>query len=336
MAFFDILKGFSARFRMSSDPMTSGEVETEAGKFQIRQMLLRGAGVFVMVGALVWPVSALFIHEISDELDFTPPPSFTGGSKSVSMAAALLDREVNQNRWVANDPFFMPSVLLDNMPNYQVGIVHALGRFTNELAETIGRTRGSSQVDANLAGARGKTNYPGDVWMFDLTKSALPQPPSEDQYRGAIKDLLSYNERLASQQAIFDVRADSAITTLERISNDLGDALGAIEAGIKDSGGLFDPDADDLFYSIKGRTYAYYMLLRALKTDFAKVISEKNAERTWDQMLEALEKAAVLHPIIVSNVDPDDFFFNTHLASQGNYIALARIRLHEVQDIIVK
>src|SRR3546814_8031737 len=69
------------------------------------------------------------------------------GSRAVAMAAELNDREVNHTGWVANDPFFMPGSLLDNMPNYQLGMIHALGRFAFQMVDQNGRTRGSSQTD---------------------------------------------------------------------------------------------------------------------------------------------------------------------------------------------
>ena len=64
------------------------------------------------------------IHKIDDAVDFPPSQSNPGGSKTIAMAISLINREVNENGWVANDPFFMPRYLLDNMPNYQQGIIH--------------------------------------------------------------------------------------------------------------------------------------------------------------------------------------------------------------------
>ena len=52
-------------------------------------------------------------------------------------------------------PFFVPAGILDNMPNFQRGIMAALGRFSTELMDQVGRTRGTSQVDRDLEQARG-------------------------------------------------------------------------------------------------------------------------------------------------------------------------------------
>jgi hypothetical protein len=128
------------------------------------------------------------IHRIADNVDFTVE-SAAGESRSVAMAAGLIDREVNINRWTANDPWIMPSVLLDNMPNFQQGIIYALSRFAIEMSDQIGRTRGSSEVDKNLDKAAGLLKYPGNIWVFDLSTSLMPTATSEKQYRAALNEL---------------------------------------------------------------------------------------------------------------------------------------------------
>ena len=95
------------------------------------------------------------IHKIDDAVDFQPSQSNPGESKTIAMAISLINREVNENGWVANDPFFMPGYLLDNMPNYQQGIIYAISRFAMEMTDQIGRSRGSSEVDSDLDKASG-------------------------------------------------------------------------------------------------------------------------------------------------------------------------------------
>jgi len=60
------------------------------------------------------------MHEVDDDLAYMPDiAAAPGGSRAVAMAAGLITREVDRHGWTANDPFFMPSALLDNMPNFQ-------------------------------------------------------------------------------------------------------------------------------------------------------------------------------------------------------------------------
>ena len=62
---------------------------------------------------LYYVLGMLIVHKVDDDPDFKPSSIKVGGSHAVSMAIALIDREVNSNSWVANDPFFMPGYFLD-------------------------------------------------------------------------------------------------------------------------------------------------------------------------------------------------------------------------------
>ena len=114
-----------------------------------------------------YPIGMAVMHRINDDPDFAPPEIRDGQSLAVATTMALIDREVNQTGWRANDPFFMPSAALDNMPNFQLGMFSALSRFAIELSDQLGRTRGSSQVDPDVEKAVGLLKYPGDVWVFN-------------------------------------------------------------------------------------------------------------------------------------------------------------------------
>ena len=86
---------------------------------------------------LYYAFGMVIVHNVDDDPDFKPSVTQGGGSHAVSLAVALIDREVNENSWVANDPFFMPGYFLDNMPNYQQGIIYAVSRFVLELTDQI-------------------------------------------------------------------------------------------------------------------------------------------------------------------------------------------------------
>ena len=135
---------------------------------------------------LYYVLGMIIVHKVDDDPDFKPSSIKVGGSHAVSMAIALIDREVNSNSWVANDPFFMPGYFLDNMPNYQQGIIYAVSRFALEMTDQIGRSRGSSEVDKDLDKASGLLKYPGTTWIFDFSTSIVPTASSESQYLSLI------------------------------------------------------------------------------------------------------------------------------------------------------
>ena len=275
-------------------------------------------------------------HRVDDDMAFEAPIQ-PGESHAVAMAVALIHREVVEHHWIANDPFFFPTALLDNAPNYQMGIIGALYRFAIEMTDHIGRTRGSSEVDHDLDTASGLLKYPGDVWVFNLSTSVFPTASSEAQYRAAERALRAYNTRLAAHKATFEARSDNLQAYLERVAADLGSLSATLEQRVREHGGqIIDFHSDDIYYDTKGRLYGHYMILREIGKDFQVVIEEKRLGPAWAQMLASLREAAKLQPLIVRNGTPDEMMQPSHLAAQGFYLLRARTQLREISDILLK
>ncbi len=300
------------------------------------RLLALPAGLLVLL-FLYYAVGMVVVHEIDDDPEFAAGVEVpAGGSAAVAVAAALIEREVDRNRWVGNDPLFLPGSLLDNMPAYQSGIVYALSRFAVELTDELARVRGSSQIDPDADAAAGRLKYPGDVWIFEWSTTPV-QPSSESQYRKAMEALRRYNERLAAGEAVFDRRADNLLATLDRIASDLGSASALLAERVDiGSRSWLDLEADDVFYATKGRLYAYYLLLQGLGRDFADVIAERNLGKVWEQMLVTLRDASLLMPWVVANGAMDGQFLPNHLAAQGFLLLRGRTQLREVTNILLK
>ena len=284
-------------------------------------------------------VGMIWMHRIDDDVEFGQPSSAPdGASVTVALAADLIERETVINRWLSNDPFFMPSYLLDNTPNYQQGIMTALFRFTSELRDEIARTRGSSSEDPDAKSAAGYLSFPPDIWIYNPDVSWwTPATPSEKQYEQGMRSLRQYNERLVDGRALFEARADNLQTLIDRFTSDIGSASAVINRHIDESGGsLLDFQADDLFYANKGRLYTYYLLMRAMREDFDAVINERSLGNAWRLTLQSLEQAATLQPWVVTNGPPDGQFRPSHLATQGFYLLRARTQLKEISDVLLK
>jgi hypothetical protein len=294
-------------------------------------------GLLLLFLLLYYPIGMLMVHRVDDDPDFAVPDVPPGASHAVALAAGLIDREVEEHGWPGNDPFFLPGWALDNMPNYQQGIIAALSRFAIEMTDQIGRTRGTSQADPDLDKATGLLRYPGNVWIFDFSTSWAPTASSEKQYLAAARALRAYNDRLASGQATFERRSDNLLATLDRIAADLGSASGNTERQIfEHSGALLDFRADDVFYANKGRLYAYGLLLRELAQDFDGVIKERDLEAVWRQMLTTFQEATALEPWVIVNGRPGSQFQPSHLADQGFFLLRARVQLREITNILQK
>lgn len=288
---------------------------------------------------LYYPLGMALTHKIDDGLELPAGSGEAAAPSSIGVAvvAALIEREVNQNGWVMNDPFFKPASMLDNMPNFQQGMFSSFSRFAIELRDQIGRNRGSSAADPDLEIAAGLLPYPGDVWIFNFSVSLLPTASAEKQYLKARKALLAYNDRLAAGNAVFDRRADNLLATLDRIALDLGASSAAIEQHVEDhSEDWIDTRGDDLFYNIKGQAYGYYMILRALRRDFDRVITARELTSVWDNLLASLKAVIELDPLIVTNGSRDGIYPANHLLAQGFYLMRARTQLRELTNILLK
>jgi hypothetical protein len=298
-------------------------------------LLARIVAGALILGTLYYGVLGTLSNRIDDDLAFVPPVPVEGGSAAVAMAAALIDREVNTHSWSATNPWIYPDAFLDNMPNYQTGIMRAVGRFTFHFLDQLARTRGSSSVDPDLERANGLLQFPADVWIFDLRKSLLPTIPSEQQYRAGLSSLVAYNTRLAEGRAVFERRGDALAMTLRRVSADLGSQTALLDRRIEQDGlSLLDRSADDVFYLNKGMVYAYSLLLRALGEDFDAQIRERGLTALWSQTMVSLGKAAALRPLIVLNGAGDNSIFANHLVLQGFYMKRAILQLEEIVDAL--
>lgn len=292
-------------------------------------------GVFC---CLYYPVGMLIVQDINDDVRFAEERmEGASGAASVVLMADLIEREVKHTSWTPNAPFFYPAFALDNMPNFQLGMIGALYRFAYEMQDQIGRTRGSSQADQNLDKAAGLLKYNGRIWVYEPSISWLPTTPSNQQYWVAAKSLRAYNKELINGQTVFEARADNLMATLERFAKDLGSLSAVIDKHLeKERGFLPDTQVDDIFYETKGRLYAYLMILTAFKEDFASVIQDKALGEAWDKMLNSLEEAVKLNPLVVTNPAPDGLFLQPHLAVQGFYLLRARTQMQEVANILLK
>ncbi len=289
---------------------------------------------YLVAALLKWAVLAPVLHEIDANPDFAPVVP-AGGSAAVAMAAGLIDREVNTHGWTPNDPVFYPTAPLDNMPNFQIGMMRATSWFTIELLDQIGRVRGSGANDADLERAAGLLQFPPDVWIIEPGMSWLPTATSEEQYRTAVQLLESYNARIASGQAVFELRADALATTLRQMSVDLASQAAQIDR-VTTSGErrLLDTTADDLFYQNKGMLYAYYMILNSLGSDFEGLIDQRTLRLGWTQALNDLRAGSQLAPLVVLNADSDRSIFANHLMLQGFYMKRAILQLEEIVNVL--
>lgn len=277
---------------------------------------------------LYYAIGAGMAQIIDDDPEYGPGPIAQGQSHATALAARLILREVDEHKWVANDPFFIPTWILDDMPAYQTGMVAAISSFVGKLGE-VNAVNG--EVDAELARASGFLKYPGTIWKFDPRTSWAPTASSEKQYRAAARNVLIYDEHVGANTAQFRRDDEAFLALLGHFAADMDSAASRLSAHLEQPRWvLIDSQADDVFYDAKGRLYAQSLILRELGWDFAQTISRRDLGDEWLALQAALRQAAMLAPMMVIAGHDDSTFLPNHLANQGFRLLQARARLARI------
>ncbi len=262
-------------------------------------------------------------------------------SAIVETTADLIDFNVNQNAWLSSTlayklgffgvdwdhtPFF------DNKAAFQRGVNQALRRTAVELADTLGRVRGTSAINQNLQDARGNLQFDEYTWYWS---GFGPKTPTPSYYRSAMVDLRAFNTSLSTCEAVFDSRADNLLSFLDRIANDIGSTSDIIRQRSENyNSGWFDTRADDRFWFSYGQLYGYYGILKAAEADFANVVKDRNLTSLWERLDSQFEAALRIQPAIISNGAEGGWIMPTHLATMGFYILRVRSNLTEIRDVL--
>jgi hypothetical protein len=266
-----------------------------------------------------------------------------GRSAIVDVEANLTDFNVNQNAWISSmlsykSGFFGLSwdrtPFLDNKASFQRGVHAAVQRVANELVDSLGRVRGTSQIDPDLAKARGQLQYDVSSWYFGISPFGFKQA-SPASYRVGIEELRKFNDRLAKCEATFDARADNLSTLIETVTSHIGSTSAALDERSKANNlGWFDTQADNYFWEAMGQMYAYYGLLSAAHADFEDIIATKALDPIWNRMEGQFRGTLDLDPLIISNGKEDGWVMPTHLTTLGFKILRVRSNLVEIRDIL--
>ncbi len=245
----------------------------------------------------------------------------SGESYSIAVASGLLDREINQHGWVANDPFFLPTALLDNMANFQLGIVAGIAEFTGALSSALS---GQGIDDSDLKSATDRLRRPGTVWLWDTSRPLGFLGRSESQYREGLLALEGYNVGLTERDTGFPNDAASLKIILDSMAATLADAADRLSTTAAAAPPMFGNRADDAFYFVRGLVYAQEILMKGLGRDYASVIRIRGLEDSWRQTIAAMAAAAALDPLMVMNGAPDAWLFPSHLETLGFRVLRAR------------
>jgi hypothetical protein len=265
----------------------------------------------------------------------------------MTTAQTLLDK---RGGYLSNDKF-PPGVLMDNVPNWEFGVLTATRDLARSLRNDFSRSQTQSVEDKDLQEADPLFSSPNDRWLL---------PSSESQYRKAIAHVDAYLTRLSDNDesnAQFYARADNLTDYLQTISARLGSLsqrLSAAAGQVRiDTDLAGDPHAqqstpaasprpvqtpwtkiDDNFYEARGYTWALREQLEAIRIDFAPILASKNALVSLEQVTRELEESQkALGSPMVLNGTPFGFFAN-HSLVMANYISRANAAVIDLRELL--
>ena len=233
----------------------------------------------------------------------------------IGVAETLLDKP---GGFIRND-LFPPGVWLDNMPNWEFGVLVQVRDLSRAMREAHSRSQSQSREDPDLAEAEPLFNFNADSWAL---------PASEREYRRGIRHLHAYFARLVDENkadAQFYARADNLaywLATVETRLGSLSQRLGAsvgrrrLDTSLAGDAGATQAtpspaeqivqtpwlEIDDVFYEARGTAWALIHFLQAADRDFADVLEKKNARVSLRQIIRELESTqeTVYSPIILN------------------------------------
>lgn len=280
---------------------------------------------------LYYPVGAWLTHKIDRNIDIELKSANPNQSLTIETISYLINQEVNEKIWTPNLPFFFPAAILDNMPNYQLGMINGISKFTSVFEKIMDNNLQNKENTSPLYKAAVLLRYPGTVWMFDPHNKIKPAPSAASQYRKARRMLGKYNQLLATDKRLFNKQTSDLITLLKKSNLNLGQSNNQLSAAIREnSSNWIDWLADDIFYYNQGKIYAYYMLFKAVGHDYKEIIVNNNQYQNWISLIKALEQACNIKPSVIRNGELNSITAPNHLAYLNSYIFKARNMIEKV------
>jgi hypothetical protein len=266
--------------------------------------------------------------QLSENIDTTNGYALPAGkNKAFTTAQAmnfLILRETDDKMWTPNLPLLFPAAVLDNMPNFQKGLMAAV-RDMSGVVRKVSYLNETQLSDAKEAFEL--LNYPPHIWLLSKRGTFGIAPSSNAQYRRAAKRLRKLNERqdFAAASADFDSFIDTIARKLRKI-------IAAGEEYQREfAGKRFDFRVDDVFYYNRGYAFALWQICRALGVDYKADILKNGVYTEWTFLNSSLRQAAEFEPLWIRNGKPESLGTPNHLMVQNYYLTRALAALEQVR-----
>lgn len=286
---------------------------------------------------------------VADEMQREPVTGFATTVTMIRVAETMLDKP---GGYISND-IAPPGLWLDNMPNWEYGVLVQLRDLSRAMRKDISRSQSQSAEDPDLIIAEPQFHFDSGSWAI---------PSTEAEYRRGIEALYSYLDRLSRPEqpsAQFFARADNLAnwladleTRLGSLSRTLGESVG--KASVSDAVANIDPDdplsedvtgeevktswtkIDDVFYEARGSAWALLHIFRAIEVDFRKVLNDKNALSSAKQIIIELEgtQGDMWSPVILNGSGYG--VLANHSLTMAAYLSRASAAISDMRDLLTR
>jgi hypothetical protein len=148
------------------------------------------------------------------------------GSVMMGALIAVMDTLMEKPGGYLHNDKFPPGVWLDNMPNWEYGVLIQARDLSRAMREVFSRSQSQSTEDTDLVEMEPRFNFNSDSWIL---------PSSESEYQDGVEYARRYFYRLSDQQAQaaqFYARSDNLRYWLATVDSRLGSLSQRLSASV--------------------------------------------------------------------------------------------------------
>ena len=269
------------------------------------------------------------IHLVLEE-EFPPDKSHVPGEILATVLARIMEHELDSTfGWRPNDFFLWgPAIWADNNANRQMGIIHGIRETMRVYRDNL--TKVSANVyDPNLVEA--------DT-MFRNDEKKLFFPSAESRFSKGVAHLERYVEGLHADpptSRLLNKRIIELIKLFEAWTDLLGDGHANLyREQERDGGPVRTWKTDNYFYVAQGYAHVMYYMMQAVRHEYGEDL-KGSVEFLFDEVLDALDTAHTLKPLVVLDGSPAGLFAN-HRRILDSYISEARDKMFSIREELEK
>jgi hypothetical protein len=273
------------------------------------------------------------------------------GVATTEMLIKSVDTLINKPGGYLSNDVAPPSVFLDNMPNWEFGVLQQIRDLAKAMRNDYSRSQTQSLADSDLEKAEPLFNNDSEKWLF---------PSAEGKYSDGRDALQLYLDKLiveSEQDAQFYARADnlnewlslvekrlgslsqrlSAARPQVRVNTDLAGDNNAKQSTVASSNVVAKTSwfaIDDNFFEARGTSWALIHYLRAAEIDFKQVLEDKNALVSLRQIIRELEATQQpVRSLMILNGSGMGMFAN-HSLVMSSYISRANAAIADLRSLL--